>query len=255
MDINTQDNKYRKKNGTVSCRQCVVEYLANKRAETAKKMAERGIIRKQKKPSAEKRLPDLSFVGKVFGRLSIVEVISRGQMRCSCSCGRILNIVTSRLTSGHTKSCGCGKSIHGMHGTRVYSTYRGMIARCNNVSSKDYKRYGGRGIKLSKEWEESFMAFYSDMGDPPTAIHSIDRIDTNGPYSKENCRWATPDVQGRNKRTTMKNGQEVAKKVRELLEKNIRPRDVADQLGIDRSFVYSVKYKPLIWATDASGAD
>ncbi len=82
--------------------------------------------------------------------------------------------------------------------------YRAWVAirnRCNNKTNYAYKHYGGRGIKVSKEWD-SFEQFYIDMGDAPSPKHSIDRIDNNGDYSKVNCRWATPYQQGLNRRTT-----------------------------------------------------
>lgn len=124
---------------------------------------------------------------------------------CECICGTKKVIIGSTLKCGRSKSCGCkGKDWcrrHGMEGTLTYSTWGSMKARCNNPSSNLYANYGGRGIKLSESWMD-FVNFYADMGKKPKG-KSIDRIDADGDYCKENCRWASTKEQGRNKRNTI----------------------------------------------------
>ena len=80
-----------------------------------------------------------------------------------------------------------------------YRIWSGILARCNNSAVKSYPRYGGRGIQVCDRWSEDFRNFYDDMGPRPSDRHSIDRIDNDGNYEPSNCRWATPDVQAKNK--------------------------------------------------------
>lgn len=85
--------------------------------------------------------------------------------------------------------------------TPTYKTWLSMKQRCNNPHAPNYALYGGRGIKICKEWNDNFIAFLSDMGERPKGT-SLDRINSNGDYCKENCRWATPKEQSMNLRTT-----------------------------------------------------
>lgn len=87
---------------------------------------------------------------------------------------------------------------HGMTGTLIYKSWSEMKRRCNNPKDQKFYRYGKRGIKVCERWQ-SFDNFYKDMGDKPTPKHTLNRIDNDGDYTPENCNWALPHEQSRNK--------------------------------------------------------
>ena len=133
---------------------------------------------------------------------------------CLCICGNTTSTTKQRLKNGRTKSCGCMKSTylsdastkHGSYkdgkNSPEYQSYIAMIHRCYNPTRIGWERYGGRGISVEDRWVEpspqGFLNFLQDMGKRPEGT-SLDRIDGNKDYSKENCRWATARVQGHNK--------------------------------------------------------
>lgn len=124
---------------------------------------------------------------------------------CICDCGFKASISQVNLTnkiSTKCKSCAMkGKvSKHGKSRTSEYTTWSSMKERCYNKNNKNYIHYGGRGINVCDSWKKSFENFVKDMGKKPGKEYSLDRIDNNGDYNKENCRWATKKTQIKNRR-------------------------------------------------------
>lgn len=123
---------------------------------------------------------------------------------CVCDCGKETIVAGMNLRNDHTKSCGCfhldAVRTHGLARTKTYISWISMKTRCSNKNDKyKYGIYGGRGITICDRWLNSFENFLEDMGKRPKN-HTLDRIDSTGNYEPDNCRWATPLQQARNRR-------------------------------------------------------
>lgn len=151
--------------------------------------------------------------GQRYGRLTVIaqELQSRHHYWiCQCECGTQTSVYKYSLLKGLTTSCGCrSKGRSTRHGftthegkARIYHTWQGMWARCRNPNHQEYGRYGGRGITVCARWRD-FVKFFEDVGFPPSAKYSLDRIDPNGQYEPSNVRWATAREQNRNMRSNV----------------------------------------------------
>ena len=180
--------------------------------------------------------------GTRYGNLTIISEAprrnpTRRYVLCRCDCGQLTEPALAAIRNGNTTSCGCVhrantgnlKRRHNLRRTPEYQTWAGMTQRCLNPNNPQFHNYGGRGIKVCERWLD-FQAFYNDMGVRPSASSEIDRIDNNGDYCPENCKWVDHKTNSNNRRTNV---------VLELngVKKNVT--EWADHLGLTQSAVYA----------------
>ena len=174
--------------------------------------------------------------GDRYGKLLAIEKVKcdskyRKYWLFQCDCGNKKEIRIDGVKSGKTRSCGCGNIVfhkkHGYYGTRTYQSWIQMKNRCLNPRHISFENYGGRGINVCSKWLD-FEGFLEDMGDRPKG-RSLDRIDNNKGYSKENCKWSTQKEQSNNKR----NNHQIT-----FQGKTQNITQWADELGLNRNTLY-----------------
>jgi hypothetical protein len=172
----------------------------------------------------KKRISECAdLIGQRFERLIVIARAERPSTTraagsfwlCRCDCGKEVVSWIGSLRRGSTKSCGCLNDekignlrlSHGHTRNRTqspeYRTYRNMLKRCLDENDKSYPRYGGRGITVSETWQECFDNFLKDMGNRPDGL-TLERVDNEKGYCKENCKWATRHEQMMNRHVTKK---------------------------------------------------
>ena len=156
----------------------------------------------------------VDLTGKKYGELTVLRMSEHRKRNvvywdCVCSCGNIKSFPVDSLNRGKTKSCGCMfrlkntlRKRHGMHNTRPYRIWDGMIQRCQNEKAANYNDYGGRGITVCDAWHK-FENFWEDMRDTYQDRLTLDRKNNDGNYEKGNCRWATQEQQHNNTRSNV----------------------------------------------------
>lgn len=155
----------------------------------------------------------IDITGRTFGRLRAICVSGRTkkneiQWQCECVCGNITYSTVANLSAGRKRSCGCiayellmeRSTKHGMRHTPEWHIWAQMIGRCNNPRNKGYKNYGERGIRIEDPRWLKFIHFFEDMGKRPNPELTLDRLDNDKGYCKDNCAWRTRKEQSRNRR-------------------------------------------------------
>lgn len=157
----------------------------------------------------------VDITGQTFHYLTAIKPVGSSKSgvvwECRCKCGKTTKTTAKSLRAGNTKSCGClnserviarnkANATHGMTGTPTFISWDSMIQRCTNPNHKAFEYYGGAGITVCPAWLSEFSAFHKDMGDRPAGM-TLDRINSAGNYEPGNCRWATDEEQGNNKKS------------------------------------------------------
>ena len=204
----------------------------------------------------------VDHTGKRYGRLLVIGHSHKNNHKehvweCLCDCGNITSVRRGGLTSGDTRSCGCLKSEvtkkrmtkHGMRKTKIYHVWLAMKGRTTNANKSDYQRYGGRGISVCKEWFNHFIVFNTwAIGNGYKEGLEIDRINNDGNYCPDNCRWVTHVENSRN-RHDVKLSMGKAKKIRVSISNGESVAQIARKYNVGWSAIDRVK-RGETWADD-----
>ncbi len=195
--------------------------------------------------------PSSDLTGRTFGEWTVLEYAGHAPpsgpkfFRCRCSCGNVVLVNCYQLQNGKSMSCGHNGSTY-KHGcarrsglSPMYRLWRGIMNRCHNRNTKEYKDYGGRGIVVCERWQD-FTKFVEDMGERPSKSHTVGRRDNYGHYGPDNCRWETMAEQGRNKRNN---------RVFEYLGERMCITDIARAVGIN---IITLRYRVILlgWSVE-----
>lgn len=198
--------------------------------------------------------------GETYGRLTTLqEVLPRqGKRRfiVRCSCSKVLTVLLNNMVTGTTQSCGClaleVRTKHGMSNTKTYQVWADMLARSSNPKHRQHSDYLGRGITVCENWQK-FENFYADMGEAPEGL-SLDRVDNDGGYCRENCRWSTATEQQRNKQRKIAPQAGVTALPNGMYRSRITVADKTISLGYNLSYEDAIRLRlsaeKKLWGTE-----
>jgi hypothetical protein len=194
----------------------------------------------------------IEMIGKKLWHLTVLAEAGRNKRqqvlwKCLCDCGNYTVVSGVMLRRGQTKSCGCLVSIatsranktHGLTGTRIYTTWAAMLARCNKPTATSYPRYGAVGVTICDSWK-SFDCFYADVAHLYKDGMQIDRIDNNGNYEPGNVRWVTPKQNIRNSTVVKLDEQEVGA-IKSLFLLGVKGSQMAKAFNVQQTTISAIK--------------
>ncbi len=222
------------------CKDIDIEFINTGNMENVKSFpCSKGLAVDHKEVSRQKVEHLKSFIGNSFTDLTVVGVSESSpyKLQCLCSCGTVKYITKVNLTTGHDKSCGCKSYLEDANCIKKvykaeYNSYKSMLRRCKYFNSVNRKSYWDKNISACDRWlvegVEGFSNFLEDMGTKPDKAYQLDRIDTEGDYTKDNCRWVSRKVNMNNRGVTVKIS---------ILNKEVPLRYLLDLLELDHCTV------------------